>query len=215
MTLHIAVIKLIHSVYTIFLQDLEESQPLRRDSESSENPEHDCIDLEIHRYPEQMNMASPGTYDSSCWTLPFFTPALLSFYVSYRRNGGHSWVGAIWWFSDNRLAKRSCKRSNEAPLHSETQKGLCLGFYQSCPWCLVWVALCVFGWSSCWYLHLLWLFIFNLHILKCVFMFRHSCKYSWYWNDVDDGFEVWNLPWCFLARQGAVLLVFQSNSFRR
>lgn len=56
--------------FFVFLQDLEESQPLRRDSESSENPEHDCIDLEIHRYPEQINMASPGHYDSLLLLLP-------------------------------------------------------------------------------------------------------------------------------------------------
>lgn len=40
-------------------QDLEETQRLRRESESSDNPEHDCISLDIQRHPERTNMPSP------------------------------------------------------------------------------------------------------------------------------------------------------------
>lgn len=43
-----------------FLQDLEETQRLRRESESSDNQEHDCISLDIQRHPERTNMPSPG-----------------------------------------------------------------------------------------------------------------------------------------------------------
>lgn len=50
-------------LYSICLQDLEESQRLRRDSDSSDNPEHDCISLDIQRHPEENNMPSPGKYD--------------------------------------------------------------------------------------------------------------------------------------------------------